>query len=482
MIIKRYSIILTISLFILIFGCGQDNRINNNVEPPEIIGVISAPDTVSSKIFFIASIAVEDPQGLDVQARFDWGNGFYSEYTDFAPSGSVLEMPYSYSNSGNFTISVTVRNRAGMISTSNEHNHFITVLYKPTSNLIDDLLIHNNRLFMTTNSPVNLNFQYQRAGQSGTKYFGYSATNKRSYLDFPLIVESSGLDYELTLQVETETTVKDTILTFVSTSSQYPLLRVDFVDVRQGDGALIQTPEGQAIAIDGGYGSRVPGFSQPAYWNGAGHPFMLNYVINENITRFRFLIESHNHMDHWGGLADIIDAGIPYDYYLSPDTPLDYTVGSYLNISSSVRFRILNIDIPPGLNTTNENNRSIVLRVEYGEIAYLFTGDMEAVLENYLVNEGFNLSADVLKVAHHGSQTSSRQYFLEAVFNRYAQIAVMSFGTGNPYNHPHSLDRFSDYEVFGTGQPSNPYQGDNYHFNTGDVQTYSDGYIIIVSY
>ena len=335
---------------------------------------------------------------------------------------------------------------------------------------------------MTTQVPVNLNFSYRRDNNTGKTYRGHSAQSKRTYIDIPLPVETAGYYYQMNLQIESDTVSKDTLLTFLATGSQYDLLRVDFVDVRQGDGALIQTPEGQAIAIDGGYGSRVPSFSSPSYWNGAGYPFMLNYVISENIPRFRFLVETHNHMDHWGGLADIRDHPIPYDYYLSPDNTYGYVVGTYLDVNSAVRFRILNIDFPEGISSTNENNRSIVLRIEYGEIAYLFTGDVEAVIENYLLTTDLNLSADVLKVAHHGSQSSSRQAFLEAVFDRYARIGVISFGTGNPYNHPHDLERFASYEIYGTGQPSDSYQSDSFYFNAGNIQTYSDGYIIIVSY
>ncbi len=481
--LKKSLIILSgILLLGIFFGCGRDNKVNVIFDPPEITGSIIAPDSIYSKSFFLASVIITDPNGLDVQVRFNWGDGTTSQYTDYAASGSLLEMPYAYNNSGVFEISVTARNRAGLVNDSGTQIHQITILEKTATELINDLMVHNNRLFLTAQSSVNLQLSYQRLNSSGRIYHGYSAKNKRSFIDIPLPVETADIDYQMTLRVETNSSVKDTVFTFLSTNSQYPMLKVDFVDVRQGDGALIQTPEGQNIAIDGGYGSRVPSFSNPAYWNGAGFPFMLNYVIGENVTSFRYLIETHNHMDHWGGLADIRDYGIPYDYYLSPDSPYNYSVGSYLDVNSAVRFRILNIDFPPGVSTSNENNRSVVLRIEYGEIAYLFTGDMESPVENYLVDNGFLLSADVLKVGHHGSRTSSRPAFLEAVFDRYAQIAVISFGTGNPYNHPHDIHRFAPYQVFGTGQPSESFQGDNYHFNTGNIKTYTDGYIVIVSY
>jgi beta-lactamase superfamily II metal-dependent hydrolase len=479
----RKLIFLLIIVFLVLFtGCGEGTKFSTDYHPPEITGKIAAPDSLSTNTFFIARVIIEDPAELQVQARFDWGNGTVSQYTDLAPSGSTLEMAYAYQESGIYTIRVSARNSAGMTTGSSTVSHQITIIQEEQASLINDLLIHNNRFFMSTNEPVNLTLSYRRDNFTGLRYKAYSAAVKRSYVDFPLPVESGGYYYEMALRVETAAAVHDTMLTFLAADNQYPMLRVDFIDVRQGDGVLIQTPEGQAIAIDGGYGSRVPGFSSPSYWNGAGYPFMLNYVLNEDIGHFRYLIETHNHMDHWGGLADIRNHGIEYDFYLSPDEPLGFETGDFLSVDSAVSFEILNIDLPPGVSSGSENDRSVVLRVEYGEVAYLFTGDIEASVESYLVNNDFHLSADVLKAGHHGSRTSSNGYFLEAVLDRYARIVTLSFGTGNPYNHPHDVHRFADYEVFGTNQPSESYQGDNFHFNVGDIKTYTDGYIIIVGY
>jgi competence protein ComEC len=299
----------------------------------------------------------------------------------------------------------------------------------------------------------------------------------------PLPVEASGIDYTFDLQIITTDTLLDTLLIFTSTDHVYPLLRVDFVDVAQGDGTLIQTPEGHVIVVDGGYGTYIPSFADPdTDWHGAGYPFMLNYVISENIQHFTYLIETHNHMDHWGGLANIRNHyDYPFNQQLRPDNTLGYQVGDYLNIDSEVSFQILNIGHPPG-NFSGENNKSIVLRIEYGDITYLLTGDIESPVENYLVNNNFNLSADVLKVAHHGSNSSSTANFLNATLNRNIKIATISFGTGNPYNHPRSLERFSEFDVYGTNLPSNTWDGNNYRFDVGNIKTYTDGNTIIVGY
>lgn len=477
----RIHLLTAVILALMLYACGQDRQLNNVIEPPEILGTISSPDTVYTDSFFLASVIVADPQGLDVQARFNWGDGTVSDYSPLSSSGTEFEIPYAYRNTGVYEISVSARNRDGLITTDENAVHQITVLEKEPGALINDLLLHNNRFLMTTTTPVNLTFSYRKESFQGEIFDGYSADVKLTYFDFSLPVEDAGFEYEMILQLKSNSTVKDTTLTFISTASVYPLLRVDFVDVRQGDGTLIQTPEGHSIAVDGGYGTYIPPFSS-GYWTGQGYPFMLDYVINENIGHFRYLVETHNHMDHYGGLHDIKNFGISYDYYLSPDSTHSYTVGDFLNVNSAVNFQILNIDFPPGISTGNENNRSVVLRIEYGDIAYLLTGDIEYQVESYLVDNNFPLSADVLKVAHHGSQTSSRQYFLNRVFDRHAKIATISFGTGNPYNHPHNLNRFASYEVYGTGQPDDSYNGDNFRFNAGDIKTYSDGTVIIVSY
>jgi competence protein ComEC len=467
---------------ILTTSCGQDNRITNNYEPPAFEGSISAPDSVYTRHFFISSVKAIDNQGLDVKVRFDWGDGTISEYTGFAASASVFSQAHSYTSPGFYTIRAIVKNSAGLVTDENNPTHTISVTVGEFSNLINDLIIHDNKLHLSTSTPVNLEFEYQTVTGFGKVYESYSAASKRDFHLVPLPVESSNIEYQMNLAVKTVSVVHDTLLYFTSTNSEYPLLQVDFVDVRQGDGMLITTPEGDAIAVDGGYGSRIPSFSQGSYWNGNGQPLMLEHVIARDIGHFRYLVETHNHMDHWSGLADIKDHQIPYDFYLSPDEPLGLQAGDYLNVESEVTFEILNIDFPPGVSPSSENNRSIVLRIEYGEIAYLLTGDAESPVENYLIDSGYNLSADILKAGHHGSRTSSKPGFLAAALNRVNQIVILSFGTGNPYNHPHDIHRFADYDTYGTNQPSESWQGDNYRFNVGTISTYTDGYIIIVGY
>jgi len=200
------------------------------------------------------------------------------------------------------------------------------------------------------------------------------------------------------------------------------------------------------------------------------------------VQHFSFLVETHRHSDHWGGLQDIIDAGIEYDYYLSPQYTMGYQRGDFLDLDSEVSLQILNIGYPPEAIGTGVNNTSIVLKIIYGSTEYLLTGDAEREVELFLVNSGYNLSSNVLKAGHHGSRTSSSSVFLAAVLNQFARVVTLSFGTDNPYGHPHSPSRFNSYETFGTNRPASSYAGSNFHFDIGTIKTYSDGNVVIIKY
>ena len=107
----------------------------------------------------------------------------------------------------------------------------------------------------------------------------------------------------------------------------------------------------------------------------------------------------------------------------------------------SARVEILGVN-----EDTDPNNTSIVLRIDYGSTSFLFTGDAERESEQKMLNRGANLSATVLKVGHHGSNSSTTYPFLREVMPQYAVISV---GTGNSYGHPteNTLSRLRDADV-----------------------------------
>lgn len=251
----------------------------------------------------------------------------------------------------------------------------------------------------------------------------------------------------------------------VSTPSENSTFQIHFIDVGQADAALISC-DGHHMLIDGGNrddSSRIYSVLQKA-----------------GIDQLDLVVGSHAHEDHIGGISAAFQAA-DVDLVLSPVTEYDSKVfktlkskaeeqGSGLTVPSvgsayelgSATVKIL------GLNGGEDtNDTSIILKVTYGETSFLFTGDAEYDGEHAVLESGADLSATVLKVGHHGSDTSTCYPFLRAVMPQYAVISV---GAGNSYGHPNddTLSKLRDagVEVFRTDL-----QGDI--FCTSDGKTVS---------
>jgi len=284
--------------------------------------------------------------------------------------------------------------------------------------------------------------------------------------------------YIINIAVENKTSWKDTTFVYTPPVITNTLLKVHFINVQQGDGILIETPDGKKLQIDGGYG-RYGGSA----WQGGGQPLALTYLTQKNITHLDYIIETHRHLDHYGGLNDIVNSDITYDNYLSPyNNPDDYSPGATLSLYSAVNFIFYNIGIPPS-GGSGDNNASIVLKATYGDAQFLFTGDSEGPVQDWLYSQNFDLSVDVLKVANHGadSNNTTNEQFIERTLDQYTKVAILSFGVGNPYNHPRSLNRFRGIETYGTNNVTNPQTGANYHFDCGSIQVHTDGKLIFVT-
>lgn len=227
-------------------------------------------------------------------------------------------------------------------------------------------------------------------------------------------------------------------------------LTVAFLDVGQGDAIFIEAPNGNQVLIDAGPNKAVLRELSKVM------PF---YDRNINIV-----IESHPDSDHINGLVDVLrrydvdyimESGIKSDnaafaeiekiiseknikkVLVRRDTKVALGNGAVLDILFPDRD-------PTGMDT---NDASIVAKLVYGKNSFLFTGDSPQKMEKYLVSlDGKNLNANVLKVGHHGSKTSSSEEFLGYVSPEYAVISV---GKDNRYNHPHQevLDRLQKFGI-----------------------------------
>lgn len=212
-------------------------------------------------------------------------------------------------------------------------------------------------------------------------------------------------------------------------------LTVHFINVGQGDSILLQTPE-QNILIDAGERS-----------TGAG---VAKYIKNNGITSLDLVIGTHPHSDHIGGLIhvldtipvkEIIDPGVvhttsTFEEYLTAidQKEIKFTegrAGMNRDLGGGVMMQILHPSAP---SSSDLNNASIVARVTFGEISFIFSGDAESKAENQILGRGYNLDSTVLKIGHHGSRSSTTEDYLSAVK---PELAVIMCGQDNTYGHPH---------------------------------------------
>ncbi len=209
-------------------------------------------------------------------------------------------------------------------------------------------------------------------------------------------------------------------------------LTVYFIDVGQADCTLISV-DGKNMLIDGG--------------NISDGVNIINFLEDKSITTLDVVVATHAHEDHIGGLSAVIDSFNVGTVYSPVDSYSSTQFSEFLDaanrqcgitlckkdMSWQLGGASFNVLWPSEPEKQHANNSSIVLKMTYGDISFLFTGDVEKDAESQFADE--SIKADVLKVAHHGSNTSTSYLFLR---NAQPQLAVISCGINNSYNHPHS--------------------------------------------
>ncbi|MFL6230530.1 MAG: ComEC/Rec2 family competence protein [Pyrinomonadaceae bacterium] len=247
-------------------------------------------------------------------------------------------------------------------------------------------------------------------------------------------------------------------------------LRVDFLDVGQGDSALLTFPDGTTLLVDGGGRARfrderarheeVPEsarFERDA--RGIGDAVVSEFLWSRGLDRVSYVLATHAHADHIEGLKDVARNFRPRAALVARTPSRGGVYADFADAmrragvpvrlvarGDELRFGGVNIDVlypPPAAsaqaedagtgNLTSGNDDSIVLRVRYGERCFLLTGDIEHGAESSLVGARDDLRCDVVKAAHHGSKTSSTEAFVNATHPAYA---VVSVGLDSPFGHP----------------------------------------------
>jgi len=260
-------------------------------------------------------------------------------------------------------------------------------------------------------------------------------------------------------------------------------MQVHFINVGQGDSILIESPSGKTMLIDGGV-------------KGAGQQ-IVSYLKELGINKLDIVVATHPDADHIGGLIPVLDNMTIEQFYDSGKVHTSQTfeemltrideknipyhvpkIGDDIEFDKDVNVKVLNAND----QATDNNDASIVLKMTYGNVSFLLTGDAGVALEKEMLQ--YDVKATVLKAGHHGSNTSSSEEFIQAVK---PEVTILSYGEDNKYGHPHAeiVDRLQAigskiYATADLGTITVSTDGVNYTVNgkkTSSVETGKTGSI-----
>ncbi len=221
----------------------------------------------------------------------------------------------------------------------------------------------------------------------------------------------------------------------INTSNKSNELKVHYIDVGQGDSILVQTKD-KNILIDSG--------TRKSSDN------LINYLKKQHIKKLDYVLATHPHEDHIGGMPKVIDEFEIGNFYAPKKTANTKIFKDMIlqlkkkNLKINVAKKGISLDLsndssldflaPVKDNYENTNDYSAVIKITHGNTKFLFTGDAEKTSERDILNSNVDLSSNVLKVGHHGSHSSSSKEFLDKVNPK---MAIISCGKNNDYGHPH---------------------------------------------